>query len=328
MKGPNKHRVYGSDYTKPNMTKVFTFGRKRAGGLTPGRKAGIKKKADGNEDAMAALDVNSQIELLLVADSHFGAMAANYCIENFESIFRKMEGSTPRRLFLSHLALDKAIFQRHDNRGVRSHCATTLISVAIKGDVAAYCSSGDSRFYVLRAGHMREVNDIQDGLFLGDSFRHVDRFTRMLEKAGCIDVVTTEDQIQDTLFQLTKIYKQVKANRVDPPSVLKILEGIGRSVGFPFPIAPEEISTEWHPFNLEMGKLLPSWGSFTLKQGDVLFLASDGLEEEVSGCPLGDIQGVLEEKDMDLETQAQTILDKCLGKRGGGDNLTFIIARV
>ena len=331
MKGQKAHLIYGTDYIKPNQTKTFLLGDRRVGGITPGRKSSIKKKMDGNEDAMAVIGVNQQVDLLLLADSHFGAMPATYCVDHFNRIFGEMKGSNPRRLFFTHLVLDQEIRQAKESlEGLPGGASTTLISVAIKGDTAAYCTTGDSRFYVLRGGQLQEVVELHDALFLGDSYKPIRRFMRTLLKLDVIDELTydDDDKMRDILFQLTKIHKQVKASRVDPPSVQQIIDEITQAAGIPFPISAEELSKEWHPLNLEMGQLLPSWGSFTLKEGDILFLATDGIEPETSGLPLEDLQDILADSNLSLESQVQTILDRCLGKKGGNDNVTLLIQQI
>ena len=77
--------------------------------------------------------------------------------------------------------------------------------------------------------------------------------------------------------------------------------------------------------NTEMAELLPVWGSITLKPDDCLLLASDGIDEVSSGCPLVEVQAILEEGRRDLAQTAETLLQRCLGKNGGNDNLSFII---
>ncbi|MDJ0835336.1 MAG: PP2C family serine/threonine-protein phosphatase [Acidobacteriota bacterium] len=331
MKGQKTFTIHGTDYVKPNQAEVFEFGPKRVGGITPGRKSCIKKKVDGNEDAMAVINVNQQVDLLLLADSHYGAMPANYAVDHFARIFGEMQGSNPRRLFFSHLTLDREIREKREPRGgLGEGASTTLISVALKGDTVAYCSTGDSRFYRLRDGHMQEMIEIHDGLFLGDNYKPIRRFMRGLMKEGIVDEITYDDndKMSDILFQLTKIHKQVKAGRADLPSIEEITDGIGRTAGIPFPISAEELAKEWHPLNLEMGRLLPTWGSFTVKPGDILLMATDGIEPEVSNCSPEEIQDVLEDASVPLIEQAAAILEKCLGKKGGNDNLTFMIQRI
>jgi len=325
---PNARTIKGTDHTKPNSQIIVPLGKGWVAGMTPGRKSCIKRKQDGNEDALAYVPVNQQTELFLVADSHFGALPADHAVTSFASCFREVSGSNPRRLFCSHLILDGAIREATESASLGPSSATTLVSVTLKGDTVAYCSTGDSILYLLRAGHMEEVYERHQSLFLGDGGKPIARFVRHLEKLGAIDDMTSPEQIHDTLFQLSKIFKQVHHRRVDPPSVAKILDDLSHRLGIPFPISAEEIAEPHFFLNTEMAARLPVWGSFTVQPGDVLLMATDGLDEEVSDCPVEEVQAILDQPDQAPEAIAENLLTRCLGKNGGGDNLSFILVRI
>ena len=327
-KRPRAQTIKGSDHTKPGEQVVLGLTERAVAGMTPGRKSAVKRKQDGNEDALAYVPINHQTDLFLVADSHFGAMPANLAVTSFESCFRDLSGSNPRRLFFSHLILDTAIREAKQATSLGPASATTLVSVTLKGDTAAYCSTGDSILYLLRGNHMEEVYERHQSLFLGDGQKPIDRFVRHLEKLGAIDDMTSREQVHDTLFQLSKIFKQVHHRRVDPPSVVKILDDLSRKLGIPFPIEADEISEPHFFLNTEMAARLPVWGSFNVREGDVLLLASDGLDKDVSDCPTEEVQAILDVPETPLEEIAENLLIRCSGKYGGGDNLSFILVRL
>jgi hypothetical protein len=98
--------VFGRNYTKPNQIETFALAPNRIGALTPGRKSSIRRKQDGNEDALARVVTQNREELLLIADSHFGSLAADAAVSQFEHCFSRTSGKPLSRLLAAHFLTD------------------------------------------------------------------------------------------------------------------------------------------------------------------------------------------------------------------------------
>ena len=133
-------------------------------------------------------------------------------------------------------------------------------------------------------------------------------------------------RIVDVIFALTKIHRHIQEHRIEEARA-----GIGQLnelIGFPFPIELDElIEKPWHQLNVDLSQMVPIWGGLSLQEGDLLFMATDGLDEQVSGCSLQQVEAVLA-KESCLNEKAETLLKKCTGKKGGNDNLMFLIAQL
>lgn len=320
------HLVFGSRFAKPNLRRVLSFAPNLVGGLTPGKKAAVQRKISGNEDSMGYIRRQGSLELMLLADSHFGSMAGDFAVTHFLEYFERAEGNICFRLFAAHMRLDEAV-RREKLRNTELHpaCATTLLSVCIHEGRIHYCSTGDSRLFLIRGLRLLDLNEIQDHLFVGDTFYHLAQIYRTLEQFGCLDTTLEPAKAIRVIFELTRIHQQLGSGRFDAQSVGVILEGVSELCGSHFPIKPDELSVPWHPLNLMIAKTLPVWGSLFPRPGDGLFLASDGIEEEVSGLSREAVGTIVCDMRLTLEKRAEKLLKKSLGKNGGHDNLMFLI---
>ena len=322
---PSQRFIFGPDYKTPGHREVFTFSENLIGGVAPGNKACVKKKFDGNEDAMGVIPLAESAELLLMADAHFGSASSTYVMNHFREQFERAPGPILQKLFTAHLDLD-AIFNarrgQDPNQGGLSS-STTLLSVLIQRNNLFYCSTGDSRIFLLRQNRLIDVNPIHRGLFVGD-YQGYPIFARLLEQQGCTDAVTEREQAVAVMFELSQIYHLIQSARMDREKIRAGMNRIGELTGLPFPLSFEEITAPWHPINVAIPQYLPCWGGRTLHEGDLLFMATDGIEQETSGCSPETLTNVLAAPH-GLPQKAEKLLDACLGRRGGNDNLMFFI---
>ena len=316
--------VLGSEYVKPKTRMTFSFAEQAAGGLYSGRKACVLQKMDGNEDAMGYVRIPGGGVLMLIADSHFGAMAANLAVSGFLSLFRETTGSVSFRLFSCHYMLDQAIREKKNRENSYRGCATTLISVYVLDKTAYFCSTGDSYFYLHRGGWLKRKNDIQQGLFVGDPYQNLHEIRSILTSLRCVDRAAEPETIARVAFVLSQIQQEVRAGRIDRNWIDQLSKSISRITGLPFPVNIEDLLVAHHPLNLQLERGSPSWGAVDLQDGDCLFLATDGIDEELSGCPLKEVGATLGETSAPLE-KAGKLLKKCATRKGGGDNLMFIL---
>ena len=320
--------VLGSEYNKPNITKTFSLAQDLAAALSPGRRAGFRRKLDGNEDAMGVIPLKGG-QLLLMADSHFGNTAGHLAVTGFERYFRSRRGNPVRKMFSAHLALDRWI-REQKLREPRVHpgCATTLLSAFVSGKTLQYCNWGDSRLFLVRGGRLKVLNEAHEDYFLGEAFSRLDQLRRLLELHECIDQLTKNERLDEIAFLLTVIFRQVRGGSADLATIEAAVEAIETLSGIPFSIDLDELLREWHPLHMGIAGSLPTWGELVLRPGDCLCMASDGIDEEVSGCSLEELEQVLGAVEVPLVERAETLLARCMGKKGGNDNLMVLLKQV
>ena len=230
----------------------------------------------------------------------------------------------------THLTLDDMIRQEKQVqalKGVHPGCATTLISAHCHERKLRFVSTGDSLIYLLREGDLIDINQNRTGLFLGDSHNHVLQVSRKLRRLGCIDAMTEQSQVVAIVGHLADAHAMLKAGKASKAAMGTLIQRISAIVGFPIPLKPEALMSESGELQIQLATTLPESGTVTLKPGDLLLIATDGLEAEVSGCSLETVREVLATAAPSLEKKAAYLLKKCLGWHGGGDNLTVFLAQ-
>lgn len=319
--------IYGHEYVKPNMTKVVQFSDHIIGALTPGNKSSLKKKQDLNEDAMAVI-TQGATRFLIVADSHFGSFAADQAVSCFFETYERTSGDISERLLETHLALDRTILKRKKTADESQRMsASTLITVAIENETAYYCNTGDSRLYRKTGDMLEEVLDPQASLFVGDEFQGPSNIAKHLAQHGCTDEFTQAMEVDRAILELAHIHRQVSNVRIDRGSAEAHFSRVAEITGLPFPDNLDVVLEPWSWLMTTMDRYLPRWGRFRVRQGDVLLLATDGIEEDVSHCTPDDIETILT-SGHNLEAMAGDLLKACMGRRGVDDNLTFILAGI
>lgn len=325
----SSHLVFGTDYIKPGLEKIFSFGPRRAAGITPGKKQSLRKKLDANEDCLALLQTGAGEELLLVADSHFGSLASAVCIREFAGLLRSGSERDQRRLLRVHFQLDDLIRETKAKPEWRAQaeCSTTLVSAMLQGSTLTFANTGDSRLWLCRQGEIRDLigNDDAAPLFLGDAKTHLYQLVPYLERLGLIDDVTERAVLIEVLLLVHELSALVRAGmgREAVAQVAAELQLLTR-VELPMPLA--ELLESWHPIHMQVQARLPQVGVCHMREGDVLLLATDGIDEAESGVTLQTIAEVLGESRHSLEKRAQRLLERCMGRAGGNDNLAFILA--
>ncbi len=321
----NMHLIFGSQYAKPKSTEVFPFEDRVAGGLAPGHKACIKKKMDGNEDAMAFGRLSSGEAVMLLADAHFGSSAGETAVAGFSSVFQEAVGSNTLKLLTSHFRLDEKI---RDQRAADPHnlSSTTFISVLAESNCAHWCSTGDSHLFLLRRGELSKINESHPNLFVGDVSASITGVRWILRKFGCIDDMTETDPMIQALYEVTAFRKRVDIMDASVDDAQALLARIESITGLPQTIDPEDLLQTWFELYLDLSKCAPFWGTQRLVAGDVLLLASDGIDEVESNCSLEDLEETMA-RDNDVQVMVKNILKKCTTRRGNNDNLMILAAR-
>jgi len=324
----NRQLIFGSSYIKPKETHVFNFTADAVGATTPGRRTSIQKKFDGNEDALGFAQTAGG-DLLLVADSHYGSLAADLAVTHCEDVLNEAgqwQADPQRGLFAAHLALDRLIATKKLERGAHPGCSTTLISVLVRAGEAWFCATGDSSLYLLRRQSLTLLNEQHANLFLGELQPRLSRLLNYLEGSEMYTPPGPAAQLE-ALLQLCRMQEMVRERRMDRQTLSDLLLALERILGFSTTFTVDELLEPWHPLHVALGKNLPYRGHVVLEPGDLLLLASDGIDEEASGCHLEEVAAVLGDAASLLATRAQNLLTRCLSKSGGKDNLSFVLAR-
>ena len=316
--------ILGRDYLEPNAAVTVAMGPGCVGGIAPGKKQVLKEKWDGNEDAMAAISSGGHLALL-VADSHFGAAAAEWAVTEFDSLFGEQGGSLAARLFKVHLILDDLLRERKLAESLYPGCATTLASAVIEGDILTFCGTGDSPLTLFRRGAPYSLLDLQDGVFLGNPVPLTEPARRELERLGCLDAMTNPAQFFEILAELAQIAAAHQNRLVREADVALAWHRLSGLFGAPFPLDPAKLATPWLPLFTILTRFLPAVGTQKLLPGDRLLLATDGLLEPASGCPAAKVAEILGQKLADERVLARQLLRACGGRDGGRDNLMFLL---
>jgi len=319
--------IYGTDHIKADKEKTFSFSPTRVAGITAGKKQSVRRKHDGNEDSLAWLP-GDQGELLLLADSHYGSLASKFCMDSFKDLFEQGSGDTLRRLLRVHLQLDDRVREAKNQpeAALQRGCSTTLISAFVSKNKLYYASTGDSRLWLVRNDSLRDVlgNDDIRPLFVGDDHAHLFQYANTLEKMGCIDAVTERHEVAEVLLRLHEIQRLVRTSQ-SSEAVASLITEIEEITRIKFPIGLEDLMESWHTMHLELPTMLPQTGSLNLFPGDLIMMATDGIDEEESDCSTDKIAQLLIAK-LSLEKRADKVLGACMGRNGGNDNIAFILA--
>ncbi len=294
--------------------------------MAPGVRACVRAKIDGNEDALGWIK-NDSLELLLAADSHYGAHAGVWAVSRFWAHFSRMTGPLARRLFLAHLAIHEDIRAESRRRGPRMHphCATTLVSAALHGCDIAYCSTGDSSLFLADSEGVRDWAE-PSGVFLGDPFQHPLQATRFLEELGCLDPLADAGTVGAVLYELGRLARVAASGRLDGDAVRTGVAAMEEAAGRPLGIAREEMAAPWAPIYGVALRTLPVFGSRRLRPGDRLLLATDGIEPDKCGLPRKALHEILVDDRLDARARMEKLLKKSTGRQGGKDNLAMLLA--
>ncbi len=323
------HLVFGTDYIKAGMEKTFSFGPGRAAGITPGKKQSLRKKFDANEDCLALLGTAANEEILLVADSHFGSLASAVCIREFAGLLRTGHERAQRRMLRVHFQLDDLIRESKAKPECRTQvdCSTTLVSAMLQGSTLVFANSGDSRLWLCRQGEIRDLvgNEDAPALFLGDAKAHLFQLVPFLERLGLIDAATERAVQIEVLLLVHELSALVRAG-MGRDAVAQITAELQSLTHRALPMPLAELLESWHPIHIQVQERLPQVGACHLREGDILLLASDGIDEAESGVAPETIAEILSDSRHALEKRAGKLLERCMGRAGGNDNLAFILA--
>ena len=325
MTQTSEQLIFGTDYLKPKQTTNIRFADRVYGGVCPGDKTCIRKKADGNEDAMGMIRLPNGHAILLVADSHFGALASKEALSRFSEVFNQTSGSPDQRLFETHLRLDKLV-RKTRQTFTPINCSTTLISVYVEPGTAWWCNTGDSHLMLHRNGNLQMRSEHHPALFVGDDMAHSQHVFNELERLGVTDVMTDPDNLHPIAFKLSQLGQDIRSDNADSDQIKQIIDQITKLADLDFPIPTEAIAQPWHELHQIM-QYAPHHGRFLLHEGDRLLLASDGIDADVSGIELEDIETVLN-KHTDIEDTAKALLKAATTRKGCNDNLMFLLAAV
>ena len=317
----------GTQYVKPGKSDIISFATRVSGGVCPGNKASIKKKFDTNEDALGFLRLPAGHAIMLASDSHYGALASELAVTRFMAQFQNAEGNILQRLFGAHVSLDTLIREEKAHRGgVYPNCAATLISLYVAPGLVNWCSSGDSHFFLHRDGRMRKINKNHETMFLGDSYCHPGKLRSKLESMGVIDVMTSDLNVLEIMYLLSDFRRELDDSVVDIDMAEALTAKISELAGIPFPEDADKFLNAWNPLNQLVYETAPRWGMTEIQEGDTILLATDGIDEEETGVPLVELEAMIGEES-NMDKLAGDILKKCAGKKGGNDNLMFMLAK-
>lgn len=310
---------------RPDEIRVIDLGSRVAGALTPGHKRTIRTKTDGNEDALALMSFGDQGELYLIADSHFGAFSSNTAVDLFLPVVQSYHGSHEARLFFTHLEIDRQLGAKKRDQGqVAEGCSTTLLSVWSVNDQLIWASSGDSSIFLLRDGKLQQVNRGHHALYLGDPINAPRQANFELDGYVPPDVLRDTERFDQALLGLVQICSSVShgrhANHI--ADMLKVLE---QKLGFELLVEPKDIVTPWSPLNICLAQWVPEFGRFTMKKGDQVLLASDGLEASVSGLSIKDLQEFMLSANGSAAARVSELMLRVLGREGGMDNCALVL---
>lgn len=316
--------ILGRDYAKVGEIHYFPFSETMAAAVTAGKKSSVRRKVDGNEDALAVIPLAPATTLLLVADSHYGALAADVAVSEFQKQLAETQGSWKQRLFQTMFAIDGAIIQAKQGTDIRPGCATTLIAAVIEHDKLHYAAYGDSRCWLVRDDHMIDLIPIQQGLFLGEQHSTLRPVFSLLQQAQFVDTLSEPAHVAMTSFALLELYHQAQRRTLSDEEIEHVLAGLHQLTGLQTILPTSDFKQAWLELYLKLARVAPRYGTTHLQQGDRLLLATDGIEEEMSALPAAKLQALLCAEET-VAKRAERVMKACMGWRGGGDNLSFIM---
>nr|WP_279382494.1 protein phosphatase 2C domain-containing protein [Acanthopleuribacter pedis] len=315
--------LQGTDYTKAGEIHHFQFNERLVAAITAGKKSSIRRKQDANEDALALIPMDGAM-LVLVADSHYGAVAANVAISRFADQLAQTKGTWKQRLFQTMFLIDNAIQEEKDRVGGRPGCATTLIAAVIEQERLHYAAYGDSRCWLMRNDQLQDLIPVQQGLFLGEDNSPLNRIYDLLQRAQFTDSLSEPAHKSLTCFALLELYNQSQRRPLTDEEVAKVLTGLHGLTGLQTQIPAGEFKNSWLDLYIGLERVAPRYGAKNLEPGDRLFFATDGIEENQSALSLEKLGDLLRTKDPAAKV-AQKIMKACMGWRGGGDNLSIVL---
>ena len=324
MAAPSPFVLLGSGCIKPKQLIIETPVPNLVCGLSPGKKACVRKKVDGNEDSLALHRGPQGEQCLVLADGHFGRFSGEWAVQKFGSLLFPLKALSPPTLshLMVHLTLDHQIRAHNDSLNpAKLRSSTTLLSVTLHPEGFTFCSTGDSHLFLYREAQLREVTSSESNLFVGDPQTYPLRIFSVLTRMGIIDVVMEEGEQVAVLHELAAMSQKVLLAEIGQSEVEQTLSRVARLTGLAFPFSGEELCSPWHPLHLALRET-PRFGSLAVKPGDLLLMASDGIDEEVSGMSAGDIEQILAGHGS-LEEKARNLLRQSLGPKGGMDNLAL-----
>lgn len=323
----SQHLLLGTDHIK--VAKVYSEEPQPdiVMATTAGRKQSIQKKQDINEDAAAVITV-PEGTLIMVADSHYGARAAHIAVEFFERFWNESDGPIMRRLRYVHYMIDRQICAERRQVGTENfhtHCATTLVSGLLDGDRITLVSSGDSRAWAVRDG---EVDDLlrQDEkyYFLGDRDGLMSQAAELMDYHGILSSTTERNTVLKVLLILCEIHQQVINNLATRSQVERLCKEIETITGNPLNLDVAALLEPWHELHLVLARLTPQVASHRLDEGDVLLLATDGIDEHESAVDERQIVKLLTPSRKSLLKRTHKLVDATTGRRGGNDNVMVV----
>lgn len=316
--------LLGRHYAKVGDIHYFPFSDTLTAAITAGKKSSVRRKTDGNEDALAVIPLAPETTLFLIADSHYGALAADVAVSAFQEQLAETQGSWKQRLFQTTFQIDAAITKNKQTTSVHPGCATTLISVVLEQNRLHYAAYGDSRCWLVRDDHFTDLIPIQQGLFLGEQYSTLRPIFSLLEQAQFVDTLSDPAHVSLTCFALLELYHQTQKRTLSDEEIEQVLNGLHKLTGLQTNIPINDFKQSWLDLYLKLERVAPRYGTTTLQQGDRLFLATDGIEEEMSALPAAKLKEYLC-ADEAIAKRAERIMKACMGWRGGGDNLSFIM---
>ncbi|CAM2067323.1 SpoIIE family protein phosphatase [Sulfidibacter corallicola] len=317
--------LLGADFAAVGATEILETGPGIVAGMTAGKKASVRRKRDPNEDAAVVVPAIEDGRLLMVADSHFGDLASRVAVQQAPVRFAHADGPVHQRLFLTHYLIDEAIKDAKPPEADPG-CATTLLSVFMGRDRMFYCSSGDSYLWLIRDGRLIQINQIERGVFLGESHPNLFGLQGHLASYGLVDALSSPLQIAMASFVVSDLKVLAEKGRTNEDLVRERLDTLVRVTELHPKVAAEELLQPWHALFLGMDHRVPDFGQLALAPGDLVFLATDGIEEEFSDCSLKKLETILTGAG-DLEAKATKVMKACMGWGGGRDNLAFLLAK-
>lgn len=309
---------WGRDYLAPGESHIHEVNPQLAAGIAPGNRKCVAEKHDGNEDALGLMALEGG-HLLLLADSHFGAMAAEQGLLLFEKAFAQTSGSMQERLFKSLLLLDDMI--RAEKRAaaapIHPGCATTLIAAWVREHEWVWSSLGDSFIWHIREGESQLENE-RTSNFLGDRRPLWEPFAEALEQLNLLRP-GVDVHHPDFCWHISQLNHWVRGRNPDISSFEDLKPSLVPY--FHEHIGLEALTKPWAPLHLAAKAVLPEWGRRRLKPADRLFLATDGIEVPVGNQSLDALLDLVSTSAGNPRRIVDAFLLACGGRRGGQDNL-------
>ncbi|MCB1053546.1 MAG: hypothetical protein KDC71_23285, partial [Acidobacteria bacterium] len=192
-------------------------------------------------------------------------------------------------------------------------------TVAIQDQRLIWVSSGDSPLWLWRDQKIEPINILHHGMYLGPPENIQAKVAE--ELLGNAAKTFENDQLIAFLLVLTHFSFYVTHKSLSQEKAETLFTMMGQQLGAPLPFSLDELMKPWHPAHLLCAHQLPIWGSLNLMPGDRILLASDGLEEGVSGITKRQLTEILGlEKSMPEITKE---LLKQVLRKGGFDNCTL-----